>query len=254
MSGVRGVLSFYARIARTYWAWAPSLLLLAAIVFLPLGLIDALSVTLDVDSLDLDSGFKIAAVIAAVSALAATSLLGEVFYSGAIAVALIHPEGEPAPSLREVARRLDYKHLIAVDLIYVALVVVGLLVFFVPGALAFVYLGLAGPAVEIEGHGVRAALARSWHLVRGRFWFVAAILVPIEIVGDAIGEAAGHEVHQLLGDTFIASWLAGSVSNFLFSPVFAVAAVLLTVQLIAEKDGEGPSVNLKPQHSQAAAA
>ncbi|HEX6665868.1 MAG TPA: hypothetical protein VF081_04675 [Solirubrobacterales bacterium] len=254
MSGVRGVLSFYARIARTYWAWAPSLLLLALIVFLPLGLIDALSVTLDVDSLDLDSGFKIAAVIAAVSALAATSLLGEVFYSGAIAVALIHPEGEPAPSLREVARRLDYKRLIAVDLIYVLLVVVGLLVFFVPGALAFVYLGLAGPVVEIEGHGVRAALARSWRLVRGRFWFVAAILVPIEIVGDAIGEAAGHEVHSLLGDTFVASWLAGSVSNFLFSPVFAVAAVLLTVQLIADKDGEAPAVNLQPQRSQAAAA
>lgn len=251
---MRRVLSLYARIARTYWSWLPSLLALAVIVFLPLGLIDALSVTLDVDSLDLDSGFKIAAVIAAVSALAATSLIGEVFYSGAIAVTLVRPEGEPAPSLREVARRLDYKRLVAVDLIYVAIVVVGLLLFFVPGALAFVFLGLAGPVVEIEERSVRAALARSWHLVRGRFWFVAAILVPIEVVGDAVGEAAADQVHHLLGDTFVATWLAGSVANFLFSPLFAVAAVLLTVQLIAEKDGEGPPVNLQPQHSQAAAA
>lgn len=248
------VLSLYARIGRTYWTWAPSLLLAAVVVFLPLGLIDALSVTLDIDSLDLDSSVKIAALVAAVTALAATSLIGEVFYSGAIAVTLVRPEGEPRPSLRQIARRLDYKRLILVDLVYVAIVVVGLLVFFVPGALAFVLLGLAGPVVEIEGRGVRGALARSWRLVRGRFWFVAAILVPIEIVGDVVGEVAADQFHHLLGETFLAAWLAESVANFLFSPLFAVAAVLLTVELIAEKDGAGPSVNLEPRHSEAATA
>lgn len=249
MTFLRRVISLYARIGRTYWSWAPSLLALAVIVFLPLGLIDALSTTLDVDSLDLDDGVKIAALIAAVSALTATSLIGEVFYSGAIAVSLTHPEHERPPSLREIAHRLDYKRLIMVDLVYVAIVVIGLLLLVIPGALAFVWFGLAGPVVEIERRTVRGALARSWRLVRGRFWTVFAILVPIEIVGDSIGESAGHWVHDLLGGTFLATWMAESVANLLFSPLFAVAAVLLTLDLIAEKDGTGPRLNPGPTPS-----
>lgn len=243
----RRVASLYARIARTYWSWAPSLLLLAVIVFLPLGLIDALSTTLDVDALDLDSGIEIAALVAAISALTATSLIGEVFYSGAIAISLTHPEHERPPPLHEIARRVDYGRLIAVDLAYVAIVVVGMLLFFAPGVAAFVYLGLAGPVVEIERRTVRGALRRSWQLVRGRFWTVFAVFVPIEIVGDSLGEWAGHLVHGLLGDTFLATWLAESVANCLFSPLFAVAAVLLTLDLIADKDGAGPRLNSRPE-------
>ncbi len=245
MDFLRRVASLYARIGRTYRSWAPSLLLLAVIVFLPLGLIDALTSSLDIDSLDLN-GVEIAALVAAISALTATSLIGEVFYSGAIAISLTHPEGERPPRLREIARRIDYRRLIAVDLLYVLIVVVGMLLLFVPGAAAFVYLGLAGPVVEIERRSVRGALARSWHLVRGRFWIVFAVLVPIEVVGDSIGETAGHLVHDALGETFVATWLAESVANLLFSPVFAVAAVLLTLDLIAEKDGDAPQLNPRP--------
>lgn len=254
MEYLRRVGSLYARIARTYWSWLPSLLVLAVIVFLPLGLIDALSTSLDVDSLDLDSGIKIAALVAAISALTATSLIGEVFYSGAIAISLIHPEHERPPPLREIARRIDYRRLIAVDLLYVLIVVIGMLLFFVPGVAAFVYLGLAGPVIEIERRSVRGALKRSWQLVRGRFWTVFAVFVPIELVGDSLGEWAGHLVHDLLGDTFLATWLAESVANFLFSPLFAVAAVLLTLDLIDEKDGTGPALNPRPKPAPAPTA
>lgn len=254
MSFPRRVASLYVRIGRTYWSWAPSLLLLAVIVFLPLGLIDALSTTLDVDAIDLDSGIEIAALVAAIGALTATSLIGEVFYSGAIAISLTHPTHERPPPLREIARRVDYRRLIGVDLLYVLIVVVGMLLFFAPGVAAFVYLGLAGPVVEIERRTVRGALARSWSLVRGRFWTVFAVFVPIEIVGDSLGEGAGHLVHDLLGDTFLATWLAESVANFLFSPLFAVAAVLLTLDLIAETDGTGPRLNPRPAPAPAPAA
>ena len=65
------------------------------------------------------------------------------------------------------------------------IVAVGLLLAFVPARLAFVWFGLAGPVVEIEGRSVRGALARSWRLVRGHFWLVFRVLVPIEVVGDA---------------------------------------------------------------------
>ncbi|HET6997780.1 MAG TPA: hypothetical protein VFI03_04250 [Solirubrobacterales bacterium] len=238
--------SIYSRIGRAYWSWGPSLLLLAVIVFLPLGLLDVLSAELDVDSLNLNSGFKIAALIAAISALTATSLIGEVFYSGAVAISLTHPQQERPPSLLEIARRLDYRRLIAVDLVYVFIVVVGLLLLFVPGVLAFVWFGLAGPVIEIEKHSVRGALRRSWQLVRGSFWLVLLVLGPIEIVGDAVGELLGEGVHSLLGHTFVATWLADVVANVFLTPIFAVAAVLLTLDLIAEKDGDGPRFNPAP--------
>ena len=246
MSRTRKLASIYGRIARTYWAWAPSLLALAAIVFLPLGLLDALSMKLEVDSFDLDSGIKIAALLGAIGALTATSLVGEVFYSGAVAISLTHPEHERPPSMLAIAHQIDYRRLIAVDLVYVAMVLVGLLVFFVPGALAFVWFGLAGPVVEIEKRGIGGALRRSWSLVRGSFWIVALVLIPIEIVGDAIGEALASLVHGALGDSFLAIWLADTLANVFLTPIFAVAAVLLTLDLIAEKDGTGPQLNPAP--------
>ncbi len=246
MSRARELRSIYARIGRTYWSWRRSLLLLAAIVFLPLGLLDSVSATLDVDSLDLDSGVKIAAVVATVSALVATSLIGEVFYSGAVAISLTHPEHERPPSLREIARHVDYGRLIAVDLLYVLIVVIGLLLFFVPGALAFVWLGLAGPVVEIEKCSVGGAFRRSIELVRHKFWIVFLVLVPIELVGDVVGELLAGLVHDLLGHSFLATWLADTAANIFLAPLFAVAAVLLTLDLIAGKGERAPRLNRKP--------
>jgi hypothetical protein len=246
VSFLRRLASTYARIGRTYLSWAPSILLLAIVVFVPLGLFDALISEIDVESLDLDSGIKIAALIATVGIVTATGLLGEVFFSGAVAVSLTHPRHERPPSLIEIARRLRYGRLIAVDIVYVLIVAVGLLLAFVPGALAFVWFGLAGPAVELEERTVRGALARSWQLVRGNFWLVFLVLVPIEVVGDLLGEGAAHLVHDAFGETLLASWLAESLSNIVLSPLFAVAAVLLTIDLIAEKDGDGPRLNSTP--------
>jgi hypothetical protein len=236
----------YGLIWHTYRGWASSILLLAAIVFIPLGLLNALTFNVELDSLDVTNGVKLAALALAVGAVTLTGLLGEVFFSGAIAVSLTHPHGEDPPPLREIARRLNYGRLIAVDLLFVAIVAVGLLLGFVPGILAFVWLGLAGPVVELEDRSATGALRRSVALVRGNFWLVFLVLAPIEIVGDAIGAGLAALVHELLGHTFLATWLAESLADAALSPVFAVAAVLLTVELMREKDGEAPPVHLTP--------
>jgi hypothetical protein len=89
--------------------------------------------------------------------------------------------------------------------------------------------------VEIEGRTVLGALRRSASLVRGNFWLVLLVLGPVEIAGDVVGELVGHGVHSLLGESFVATWAAESASNIAFTPVFAVAAVLLTLRLIREK-------------------
>jgi hypothetical protein len=236
----------YRRIWRTYRAWFPSLMVLALVIFLPLGLLDALSANVEVDSLDLTSGIKVAAVFLAVLAITTTGLLGEIFFSGAIALSLTHPEGEGPPPLREIARRIKYGRLILVDVGFVVIVAAGLLLGVVPGVLAFVFLSLAGPLIEIEEHTAFGALKRSARLVRGSFWFVFWVVVPIELVGDAIGRSVATLVHHLLGETFLGAWLAEALANIFLSPVFAVAAVLLTVELIAAREGRAPSVHSAP--------
>ncbi|MGN6587989.1 MAG: hypothetical protein ACTHKT_11055 [Solirubrobacterales bacterium] len=242
----RRVADVYARIWRTYKGWAPSLLILAAVVFLPLGLLDALSLQVDVDSLDLNSGVKVATLMLAVGAVTMTGLLGEIFFSGAIAISLTHPQGEQPPKLREIGRRIKYGRLIVVDIAFVVIVYVGVLLGLVPGILVFVFLGLAGPVVEIEERSAGAALRRSFQLVRGSFWLVFWVRVPIEIAGDAIGDGLAWLVHHLFGDTFVATWLAEAVSNLALSPIFAVAAVLLTVDLIAAREGAAPPLHTTP--------
>jgi hypothetical protein len=236
----------YSRIFRTYRAWAPRLLVLAVVVFVPLGLLDALLNNVDTDSLNVVDGLHIAALVAAIAAITATSLFGEVFYSGAVAISLTHPEGEEPPTMLETARRISYLKLIAVDLIYVATLAIGFFLFLVPGVVAFVFLGLAGPIVEIEERGVFGAFRRSIGLVRRHFWLVLCVLGPVEVVGDAVGEAVTKLVHHLLGESFVATWAAESASNIVFTPFFAIAVVLLTLDLIAATDGRAPTLNRHP--------
>ncbi len=242
------LLSTYRRIVRTYFAWARTLLPLAFCVFVPLGLIHAIPVHVEATSLDFDSGIQIAGAALALLLLATTGLLGEIFYTGAVAIALTHPrdsDGRPL-SLRQVARAIDYRALIIVDLIFGVLVAIGFVAFVVPGILVFVYLGLAAPVVEIEHRGVRAAIARSYRLVRGHFWLVLAVLVPIEVVSDAATSVATHTAHNLLGDSLVAKWVTDTATNILLTPFYAVAAVLLAVGLIDARDGSSPRLHSSP--------
>ena len=240
-------LPLYAEIARTYLKWAPSLLLLAVIVFVPVGLVHTIAIHPDISALDLDGVLQILGVLLAVMALAITGLLGEVFYTGAVAISLTHPRDGRPPSLGEIARMVKYRRLIAIDLLYGVAVAVGLVLLVAPGVAAFVWFALAAPVVEIEGRGARAAFARSVQLIRGRFWTVFAVLVPIELVGDGIATLAAGIAHDLLGETFLSEWLADVLANLAFTPFYAVAAVLITVNLIREKDGGGAELHSEPR-------
>jgi hypothetical protein len=246
VSLLRRVLALYRRIWQTYRDWSPEILILALIIFLPLGLIDALTVNVNLESIDLNSGIEIAAVLLGVAVLTTTGLLGEIFFSGAIALSLTHSGGEGPPPLREIARHIRYGQLVLVDVGFVVIVSAGLLLGVVPGLLAFVFLSLAGPVVEMEQRSAWGALKRSAHLVRGSFWFVFWVVVPIEIVGDAIGRGFANLVHGLFGESFVGEWLAEGLSNVLLSPVFAIGAVLLTVELIARKEGAAPPLRSRP--------
>ncbi|MFI5025567.1 MAG: hypothetical protein ACHQCI_02285 [Solirubrobacterales bacterium] len=65
MSRRAELISIYARIGRTYVRWAPSLLVLAVIVFVPLGLVHTIVIETDLGSLDFHAGAKLFAAAAA---------------------------------------------------------------------------------------------------------------------------------------------------------------------------------------------
>lgn len=241
MTGPRRALDLYARTVRTCFSRAGLLAPLAVAVFVPVGLVHSVPVHADLTSLDAAGGARLAAAALAVAVLSAVGLLGEVFYAGVVAVALTQRrEGRPPP-LREIARKIEYGRLIAVDLLYGLAVVLGLLAFVVPGVALYVYLGIAAPLVEIEHETVREAFARSFRLVRGRFWLVASVLIPFEIAGDALTDLATGAAHSLLGGSLLAEWLADASANVLFTPFYAVAAVLLTVDLCTEERRRAPT-------------
>jgi hypothetical protein len=94
----RRVAATYVRIWRTYRAWSPTLLALAVVVFVPLGLLDGIAI--EIGAASIDDGIELATVALTVGALTMSGLLGEIFFSGAIAISLTHPQGERAPTLR----------------------------------------------------------------------------------------------------------------------------------------------------------
>jgi hypothetical protein len=239
------LLSIYARIGRTYWSWAPSLLLLAVVVFIPLGAIHALTLEANIGSFDFNGGLHLLAIAGAVLVLAATGLIGEVFYTGAVSILLTHPHDGQPPSLREIAGMVRYGPLIAIDLLYGFGFAIGTILLVIPGVLVFVWFGLTAPVVEIEHRGIRAAFRRSVELVRHKFWIVALVLIPIEIAGDALTKLATEATHGIVGSEFICEWLSDVLSNIAFTPFYAVAAVLLTVDLIREKGG-GAELHSEP--------
>lgn len=246
MTRRRRLLGVYARIVRTYGAWASRLFLLALVVFIPLGFVDALLEQVDTSSLDPTDGFKIAALLAALAAVTASSLFGEVFFSGAIAASLTHPEDEESPGFAHLARHISYGKLIAVDLLFTLFAVIGFALLIIPGILVFIYLSLAGPVVELEKLGIRDGFKRSFRLVRGHFWMAAAVLVPVEVVGDGVNEAIVEGAHHLLGGGLLSAWVGEAIGNIVTAPVVSVAIVILTLDLIYHRDGDAPSLKSRP--------
>jgi hypothetical protein len=254
MNRRRRLVRIYARLGHVYFAWAPRLLVLAAIVFIPLGFVDALLEQVNTDSLNVTSGFQILALLSALAAVTASGLFGEVFFSGAIAASLTHPEDEESPGFVRLARHISYGKLIAVDLLFVAMMVVGTAAAIVPGILIFVYLSLSGPVVELEKRGVWDGFRRSFRLVRGHFWMAAGVLIPVEIVGDAVNDAIVGVAHHLFGHHLLAAWVGESVGNIVTAPVASVAFVLLTLDLIHHRDGAAPRLKRRPEAMRAQGA
>jgi hypothetical protein len=225
----------YRQTLRTFRERAGFLLLVGILVFVPLGLVDALANRVEADGLgglDSLSDLVKAALALGVVLQATTSLLGEVFYSGAVGLTLAHARHGHQPTLREIGKSLSYGRLIAVDVLFGVAVAVGLILLIVPGVVVFTWFSLAGPLVEIEDDGVRSSLGRSRHLVKGHFWAVLAVLGPITLASEALTNLVISASHHVIANEFVRDWIAESLTNVALSPFYAVAAVLIALRLL----------------------
>jgi hypothetical protein len=228
---VRGV---YAETFHTFSRHAGFLLLLGALVFVPLGLLDAAVNRLGsihVGHVSELADLAVAALVVGFVAQAITSLLGEVFYSGAVALTIAHGEPGERPTLLGIARSLSYGRLIAVDILFGGVVAIGLVLLVVPGVVAFTWFALAGPLVELEGRGVRESFALSRRLVRGHSWTVLAVLGPITLASELLTDVVLGLSHGAIHSAFLGSWIGETATNVALSPFYAVAAVLIALDL-----------------------
>jgi hypothetical protein len=225
-------IDLYRRIAATYRSEAGRLLAIAIVVFIPLGLVEALGEKFaDVD-LNEVTGLELAALVGAALAQGGTALLGEVFYSGAVAAVLIGARTGRQRRLREIARELPYGRLVAIDLLFSLGFLVTFLLLFVPALVFLVYFALCAPVAEIEDRGVRASFRRSAQLVRGRFWTVLCVILPITLGVELLSEAGGSIGEGLLGHNLLGEWLGATLVEIVATPLWAVAVVVVTIALI----------------------
>jgi hypothetical protein len=219
------------------------LLVAAIIVFIPIGLLEALSDGLqDIDLDEADAG-TIAAAIGAAAAFAVSATLGDIFYTGVVAAIVSEERGGARHEIAELARNLPYGRLVVIDLIFALIVAAGLLLLVVPGLIAFAWYALAAPVVKIEGGSVANAFRRSRELVRGSTVRVLALLLPAIVLGDLLAELIGGTIDSVLGHEAAVELIGSLSGEVLTAPVFALIAVVTTHHLIALKAGREPAID-----------
>ena len=233
--GFRGVGSQVLGVCRGRW---PALLVAGLIVFVPLSLFDVL--TEDAIEVEDPDAATLVAGLAAVAVAAVGAMLGEAIYAGMVAgVVVAEREGGPH-SVAESLRHLPYGRLLAVDALAAGVIALGFLALIVPGFLFLVWFALVAPAIEVEKLGVRDAFGRSRALVRGHFWFVLGLLLPMLIAQDALSSAAQSASIWGLGEGFLGDWVGALIANLLTSPFYAVAVTVLFFELRAAGGRSSP--------------
>lgn len=228
-----------------YGTHAGLLLLTAMIVFIPIGLVEALTHgAQELEAEDASTG-AVVGLMGAALGLTITATLGDVFYTGVVAAVVAEHRTGVRRELSHIARTLPYLRLTAVDILFALTVAVGLVALVVPGVIAFVWFVLAAPVVEIEGRGVGDALRRSRELVRGNFWRVLILLAPVLVVSDGLGNLMLSGGPWLIGDGFFGDWLGAVLAEAITVPVFALIAVVTAHQLISA--GPPPSPRTPPR-------
>ncbi len=201
----------------------------------------------DVDVERVAAGLPFAAFVT-LPALAAASValaaIAGVFGLGA-AAGLVHGlllDGSVSLRRSLAAGARGAPRLLVVTLVSGGAAVAGGLCLVVPGLVALTGFAFAGLAVVLDGARPTAALARSWHLSRGRRAALASALALLVMLAASVSAGVAAFVAGLawMGEGDAAqlvratAWVAGSVVTV---PLFHLTVVLLYLTARAEREG-----------------
>jgi hypothetical protein len=220
-------------VARVYGQQAGFLLPLALILFVPLGLLEAVSEHAGELEAEEVTVAELAGLLGALALQAVSSTVGEIFYSGAAMGAVSESmEGRKRAPIGRVMRSLPYLGLIAVDVLFVLGLGIGLMLLIVPGLVFFARFILVAPVLELEHTGVRGAFRRSAELTRGHALRLLVLLGGMWVFTDALTSALQDGGWLALGHSLAADWVIAVVVGVVVTPIWAVAACVITWRLI----------------------
>jgi hypothetical protein len=216
-----------------YVQQAGFLLPVAIVLFVPLGLLDAIGEhggEIEADGLE---PVELAALLAAVVLQVATAAVGEVFYAGVAMTAVTGSmEGRPRASVGRVMRELPYGSLIAVDVLFAVGLGIGLALLVVPGLIFFARYILVAPVVETERGGVTHAFRRSRELARGHALPLLLLLGGLWLLTDALTSLLQDGGLWALGESLAADWAIAVVVGVAVTPIWAVAVCVVAWRLM----------------------
>lgn len=218
---VRALFAETFRVYRRHWRW---LLTGALLVFLPLAFIDGVIEQIKPDNVVATSGISLLTTF--------EHMVGDVLFNGLVAAAVIAWRGgETRMGIIAVARTLPWRTILALEIALPIVTTAGLVLLVVPGLVFAVYATLAPAVVEVEHVRAWPGVKRSFRLVHGNFWRVLVVLVVLVGVAAAAEELLQSLTHHFLGDV-----LVKLLVELAFSPLSAVAVVLMVFHL--RRDGQ----------------
>jgi hypothetical protein len=210
----------------------PILVAAGVVIFIPVGLLEALDDSLQesVTEAEVDA-IALIEVVSAAFVLGAGALLGDVLYAGIVAAVVVAEREGADRRLRDVLGHLPVLRLVGADLLLGLVVVIGLVLLVVPAFVWLTWFALIAPVIEVERPSVRAAFRRSRELVRGHFWLVFCLVIPIVLGSEILSTFILSGAIWAIGDGFFGDWVGGVLSNVLTAPLFALAVVVLYFEL-----------------------
>jgi Membrane domain of glycerophosphoryl diester phosphodiesterase len=242
---LRGVGEILSTAFNVYKANAAKLITIVAIVVVPLALIDALltkvvwapkketvQTFLGPQTVTLTRGLLVvllASVIGAVLAFV-MSFVVQAAVSRAAAQATI---GDPVDT--ETSYRWGFQHLGSVILIALLsglFILVGLVLFIIPGIIVLVMLCVVIPVLVFEGKRGTEALRRSWELVKGSFWHALGTILLAAIIAAFITGI----LTSIGSSNWLIYFICSAIGRVITVPFTALVSVLLYLDLRARKE------------------
>jgi hypothetical protein len=210
----------------------PILVAAAVVIFVPVGLLEAIDDELQESVAEAEFDVtRLIEVLSAAFVLGAGALLGDVLYAGVVAAVVVAEREGGDRRLREVLGHLPLLRLIGADLLLGLVVVVGFLLLIVPAFVFLTWFALIAPVIKVERQSVRAAFRRSRELVRGHFWLVFCIVIPIVLGSEILAALIVSGAVWAIGEGFLGDWAGGVLSNVLTAPLYALGVVILYFEL-----------------------